>query len=69
MISQADRERWHIEDVVSPVDSDAATAPPQPPILLGPIAELAAIKRSWPWRSWRAITKPMLAIKRALCHD
>lgn len=69
MISQADRERWHVEDAVSSVDSEGATAPPQPPVLVGPIAELAAIKRSWTWRSWRAITKPLRVIKRALFHD
>jgi hypothetical protein len=69
-ISQADRERWHVDDTVSPVASEAtATAAPPPPILVGPLAELAAIKRSWPWRSWRAIVRPLRVIKRALLRQ
>jgi len=70
-ISQADRERWNIEDDVSSVESESEVpaAAPLPPVLLGPIAELAAIKRSWPWRSARAINKALGVIKGALSRD
>ena len=66
-ISQADSERWKIESVVFSIDSDGTTArPPEPLPLVGPLAELAAMKRSWTWRIGRVITKPLGVIKRTL---
>jgi hypothetical protein len=66
IISQADREQWNIEESVSSVDLDVALNPPRLPALLGPIAELAAIERSWTWRSARALKRSLRVIKSKL---
>jgi SAM-dependent methyltransferase len=65
-ISQADRERFKIESVGFSIDSEGTTARPEPLALVGPLAELAAMKRSWTWRIGRVITRPLGVIKRTL---
>jgi hypothetical protein len=48
-----------------PSDSQgAARDEPRPPSFVGALAELAAMRRSWVWRIWRALTVPGRVFKR-----
>jgi SAM-dependent methyltransferase len=42
-----------------------SAAPPEPPPLLGALAELDAMRRSWSWRVGRAVTAPARTLTRA----
>jgi SAM-dependent methyltransferase len=59
-ISQAEIEKTiKVGSAASAVESQVLAARPPLPALFGPLAELAAIKRSWTWTIGHAIIKPL----------